>query len=107
MVASEHRNGLYVAIPIYFAFLVGATAWAYKRMETMKHAGVTDKLQAHYLGGREFGPLLTAGTIFASFFSGYTVVGIPNEAYKNGWIALRWIPSSAGILAGFIGTALR
>jgi Na+/proline symporter len=99
MVSSEHRTGLYVAIPITF--------WAYRRMEKMKHEGVTDQLQAHYLGGREFGSILTAGTIFASFFSGYTVVGVPDEAYEKGWIALRWLPSSAGIIAGFIGTSLR
>ena len=73
MVAVEHRTGLYVTIPIYFVFLLMATYWAHKRMETMKHAGVADSLTAHYLGGRSFGPFLTAGTIFASFFSGYTV----------------------------------
>ena len=32
-----------------------------------------DTLSSHYLGGRDLGPILTTGTIFASFFSGYTV----------------------------------
>ena len=81
MVSSEHRDWLYVVIPLYFVMLAGCAAWAYKRMERMNHDGVSDKLSSHYLGGRSFGPLLTAGTVFASLFSGYTVVGIPNEAY--------------------------
>jgi hypothetical protein len=28
------------------------------------------QLSAHYLGGRDFGPILTAGTLYASLFSG-------------------------------------
>ncbi|CAB9516352.1 Sodium/proline symporter [Seminavis robusta] len=107
MVSSEHRDWLYVAIPIYFVMLAGSAAWAYKRMERMNHEGVSDKLSSHYLGGRSFGPLLTAGTVFASLFSGYTVVGIPNEAYKLGWYAIRWMPTTALIAFGYYGTGLR
>ncbi|CAB9503729.1 Sodium/proline symporter [Seminavis robusta] len=67
-----------------------------------------DILYSHYLGGRSLGPVLTTGTIFASFFSGYTVVGIPNEAYsKNGFMALRWLASSMAIMTGVLGTGLR
>jgi Na+/proline symporter len=76
MVSAENRTGLYVAIPVYFSLLGVATYWAYVRMEKMAQGGVSDKLAAHYLGGRDFGPVLTAGTLFASLFSGYTVVGV-------------------------------
>ena len=65
-------------------------------MERMEHDKTADKLSAHYLGGRQFGPLLTAGTTFASLFSGYTVIGVPNEAYNVGWSALRWMSSIWG-----------
>ena len=54
-----------------------------------------------------FGPFLTAGTVFASIFSGYTVVGIPNEAYNKGWTALRWMPLLFSIFIGYFGTSLR
>jgi len=132
--------------------LIGAAVWAYFRVEKMKQEGTADHLSAHYLGGRNFGPLLTAGTVFASFFSGYTVVGIVNgmcspfpcllpsqgrvfillllsfltslcfsydaqplcpktrertEAYKTGWMSLRWMPTSAGIVGGYVLTGLR
>ena len=107
MVSSENRDWLYIAIPIYFAVLAACAAWAYKRMEKMKHDGMSDQLSSHYLGGRSFGPLLTAGTVFASLFSGYTVVGIPNEAYKLGWYSLRWMPTSALVGLSFYGTGLR
>jgi len=68
MVSEENRTGLYVAVPVYFCMLGVATYWAYIRMEKMSAGGVSDKLAAHYLGGRDFGPLLTAGTLFASLF---------------------------------------
>ena len=61
----------------------------------------------HYLGGRAFGPILIAGTVFASLFSGYTVVGIPNESFKGGFQGFRWMPSTAYIAAGYIGTGVR
>lgn len=107
MVSSEHRELLYIIIPIYFGMLALSAAWAYRRMHKMNRDGVSDHLSSHYLGGRSFGPLLTAGTVFASLFSGYTVVGIPNEAYKLGWYALRWLPTTALIGFGYYGTGLR
>jgi Na+/proline symporter len=50
---------------------------------------------------------LTAGTLFASLFSGYTVIGVPNEAFQNGWSALRWIPSMTLVVVAYFGTGLR
>lgn len=107
MVSAENRTGLYVTIPIYFCLLAGATYWAYKRMEKMENDKTADKLSAHYIGGRSFGPLIITGTLFASMFSGYTVVGIPNEAYALGWYSIRWIPTLSGICWGLMGTGFR
>jgi sodium/proline symporter len=76
-------------------------------MEKMTSTGAADHLSAHYLGGRSFGPIITAGTIFASLFSGYTVVGIPDEAYNKGWTSLRWMPTTCGIVLSYIVTGLR
>ena len=42
-------------------------------------------MAGHYLGGRSFGPFITGATIFASLFSGYTVVGVPNESFRLGF----------------------
>jgi Na+/proline symporter len=99
--------GLYIAIPLYFVLLTGAAIWARKRTERLVNDKVTDQLSAHFLGGQSFGPILTVGTTFASIYSGYTVVGIPNEAYNFGWEALRWLPWFVSLLLGYFGTALR
>jgi Na+/proline symporter len=50
---------------------------------------------------------LTAGTLFASLFSGYTVIGVPNEAFKLGWLSIRWLPTLMAIVTGYFGTGLR
>jgi sodium/proline symporter len=104
-----HR-GLYVTIPIYFVLLLGCAIWANRtnRRQALRNgATVADTLSSHYLGGRSMGPILTTGSIFASFFSGYTVVGIPNEAYLHGFTALRWLAATMAIVVGYVGTGLR
>ena len=60
-----------------------------------------------YMQGRTFGPWMTAGTLFASLFSGYTVVGIPNESFTKGFYAFRWMPSTALIAGGIVCTGIR
>ena len=72
LVSEENRMGLYIAIPVYFVLLLGCAFWARRKMEQMSHDHVHDKFSAHYLGGRQFGPIMTAGTLFASLFSGYS-----------------------------------
>lgn len=100
MVAEELRLGLYITIPLYFVMLGCVAFWAYRKNQKMKKEGVNDALSAHYLGGRSFGPFIMAGTMFASLFSGYTVVGVPNEAFFTGWFSLRWMASGVSLLFG-------
>jgi len=68
MVEAEHRLGLYIAIPLYFAMLIVCALWAYKRMEKQNSVGMTDHLYNQYIGGRDFGVILTAGSVYASLF---------------------------------------
>ena len=103
----EDKRGLLVTIPVYFALISICAVWAHKTQKRMESQGIADTLSSHYLGGRAMGPLLLTGTVFATFYSGYTVVGIPNEAYKNGWMAFRWTTASFGIITGYFGTGLR
>jgi sodium/proline symporter len=107
MVSSDHRLGFYIVLPLYFA-LVGASAiWAYRKEARLEKSLGQDPLSAHFLGGRSFGPVITASTIFASFFSGYTVVGVPSEAYNKGFFALRWIVSSGVAIGAYSAVGLR
>jgi len=107
MVSPENRIGLYYAIPIYFVFLVCLSFWAFHRSKSLKVNKKCDALSIHYVGGRDFGPIVSAATLFASLFSGYTVIGVPNEAFANGWMTLRWLATSAGICLGMIGAGFR
>mmetsp|Transcript_6592 Transcript_6592/g.18409 ORF Transcript_6592/g.18409 Transcript_6592/m.18409 type:complete len:644 (+) Transcript_6592:3-1934(+) len=45
--------------------------------------------------------------MFALFFSGYTVVGVPNEAFRTGWLSLRWLTTAAFVGVGYFGTGAR
>jgi Na+/proline symporter len=54
---------------------------------THTHKHTTDD---HFTGGGNLGALVLTCTLFATVFSGYTVVGIPNEAYGRGFLANRW-----------------
>ena len=107
MVAEENRTGLYVAIPLYFTVLGVVAVFSHRRLKRMEQNCKTDMLTGHYLGGRSFGPLIIAGTIFASIFSGYTVVGVPDESYRKGFYGVRWLTSFAYINFGFICTGVR
>ena len=41
-------------------------------------------------------------TTFASVFSGYTVVGVPNEAGLNGFTGIRWIGGMGFVVLSFL-----
>ena len=111
---SDNLIGLYIAFGAYFLSLCCAALVAYRRIHArdaaLSQSGEETKhevIEAHYLGNRSFGPLLTAGSLFASFFSGYTVVGVPNEAFNTGWNSMRWPCATIAIVSGFICTAGR
>ena len=53
-------------------------------------------ISTHFLASKNFGCIILLLTTFASVHSGYTIVGVPNEAGVNGFTAIRWV---AGILA--------
>ena len=103
---SDNLIGIYIAFSIYFVAIAIAAIAAYRRIHAAKDVvgdGETKHavIEAHYLGNRSFGPFLTAGSLFASFFSGYTVVGVPNEAFDMGWNSLRWPVATIAIVYFF------
>ena len=92
MVAMQNQIGLYVTVPLYLLAMGGAGVVAcYSKRRRVHKEKSADSMSAHYLGGRSFGPFVTVMTLFASLFSGYTVVGIPTEAFNKGFIAFRWL----------------
>ena len=51
-----------------------------------------NNLSNHFLGDRNTGTLLLLLTTFSTTFSGYTVVGVPEQAYLTGFLGLAWLP---------------
>jgi len=85
-VEAEYGVGVYVTVCLYIFFLLGVAIvswWRNRKTEgTMK---------AHYMGNKSFGPVILTFTFFATTYSGYTVVGVPTDAYKTGWLSLKWM----------------
>lgn len=94
----KNRLGLYVTIPIYFCILFVVAFISYRRVQRQIGDGVADHLTSHYLGGRSFGEFTIAATVFASLFSGYTVIGIPNESFRRGFYAFVSVLKSSSSL---------
>jgi len=89
----------YVILAIY-VLLTALVTFAAKK----KNSDPEDKnsdVTKHFLGSKNFGPVLLTFTTFASVFSGYTVVGVPNEAGSSGFRAVRWMG-----LIGAIGASM-
>jgi solute:Na+ symporter, SSS family len=51
--------------------------------------------------------LIHSLSVQASVFSGYTVVGVPTQAYNQGWIALQWVASIPAVIVSFLALAPR
>ncbi|PNH09290.1 hypothetical protein TSOC_004112, partial [Tetrabaena socialis] len=66
-----------------------------------------DKVREHFLAGRGLGTFVWFWTMMATLFSGYSVSGIVNEAYSQGWVATRWIPGGVGLYIAFAVMAPR
>jgi len=86
--------GVWLIIGGYLLFLliIGAIAFFFKRKR-----GKADSMAEHYVAGNDLGYTVILMTIFSTNFSGYTIVGLPGDAYRLGYAALMWI---CGILVG-------
>ena len=93
---SDNLTGLIVVFVLYMVMLVGAglVGWwkQRKRMQKAKALeNAEEELATQFLAGRSLGPFVTTMNMLASSFSGFTVVGIPNEAFLMGWTSLKWV----------------
>jgi SSS family solute:Na+ symporter/sodium/pantothenate symporter len=77
----------YIAILVvsYLLFLLGVSIWSWNQ-----NRGRTVSVDEHFTAGSSLGPIVLSFTLFATSYSGYTVIGIPNEAYVKGFMSNRW-----------------
>jgi Na+/proline symporter len=88
--SSSPPTELLVIITLYLAALFAIIIFAGPMRKGEKAKSMLDE---QYLAGRTLGPAVLGVTLCASMFSGYTVIGIPAEAFSNGYSAWRWIGS--------------
>jgi hypothetical protein len=69
--------------------------------------GKTDAVREHFMAGKGLRSVVWFFTMAASLYSGYSVSGIVNESFNNGWSSTRWIPAGIGVYVGFLVLAPR
>jgi Na+/proline symporter len=74
-----------ILVACYLLFLLGVSIWSWRT-----NRGKAMDVDEHFTGGGNLGPIVLCCTLFATFFSGYTVVGIPNETYQHGFQSSKW-----------------
>lgn len=97
--AQEENILLYACIGAYMLLMAVITILAYRRKRKALATG-TQALAAQY--GGTFSPVLLTLTTFSSVFSGYTVMGVPQEASMKGYFAMRWFPAIFVIALGMM-----
>ncbi len=78
-----------VAIGVYLALVVGVAERARRARRDQSPAD-------HYLAGRTLGPVVLFFTLYATAYSGNSLLGYPGEAYRQGFA---WIMSPGFMLA--------
>lgn len=92
---------LWVVVIIYLAILVGILVF----VALKDHDPVFTS--RHFLASRNMGTVVLGFSLCASMFSGYTVVGIPAEAWSDGFSAWRWVGSCTFISLVYLAYAPR
>ena len=97
----QSQNGnvlLYIFVGVYFCMLVVVAKMAHaKKVKAIESLG---EIKAHFSGS--YGAFSLFLTTFSTIYSGYTVIGIPEEAFTRGFVSLRWIGATLVIVAGML-----
>ena len=112
MVSSDDKTGVIVLFVLYMVLLVAAAVYGWwvqrKRIqETKVMENAEEELASQFIAGRSLGPFITSMTMLASSFSGFTIVGIPEESFLLGWTSLKWVTLQVPIMIVWSGTGLR
>jgi len=82
---------VWVFLCIYLGFLLSIAMYGF--FKTLELTSVMAKIDDHFVASRGLGYAVLALTVFATVFSGYTVVGVPGEVWKLGFFGFRWLLS--------------
>jgi len=90
--------GLYVIVGVYLGLLTLIAKLAHSRKR--KEIAEKGQVRAHFSGS--YGSFVLMLTTFSTVYSGFTVTGIPDEAFAKGFVSLRWIGATLVIVAGML-----
>ena len=116
--AADNALGVLIIFVVYITLVVVASFGAYRmqkaRESTIARESLGDReediekqMGQHFLGGRTFGPLVTAMTLAGTTYSGYSVIGVPADFATNGYLAIRWFSLNISCQTGFMLVAPR
>jgi len=80
---------VWVFLLMYIVFLLSLAVWGFYKTSKLKTT--KEKIDDHFVASRGLGLSVLALTVFATVFSGYTVVGVPGEIWAYGYFGLRWL----------------
>jgi len=76
---------VWVLVSLYLCILLGIAVYSF-----FKSSG-TNQLRDHFLAIGGLGDVVLMLTMFSTVYSGYTVVGVPEEMYRAGFFSYRWL----------------
>ena len=99
----NNYTGIYVTLAIYI-FLTALVTWKANKnnREEEERQGDGGLVTTHFMGGKNLSLGVLYLTSFATYFSGYTCVGVPNDAFNQGYNGFRWIGGHLLIGLGMI-----
>lgn len=80
---------VWVLLCFYLGFLLAVATLGF--LKSLSIASDEAKIDDHFVASRGLGFLVLALTVFATVFSGYTVVGVPGEVWALGFFGFRWL----------------
>lgn len=100
---------VWVFISMYLIGLLGIGVYSFVKSKSSAEDTVNSAMTEHYLANKNFGNVVLALSTFATVYSGYTVVGVPQEMYEKGFFAYRWLfcCGAMGISIAFFGERLQ
>jgi Na+/proline symporter len=89
----ENRAPFFIAFGFYICWMLALAALSWQKNQT-KNIGTDQEFRWHFLGNKGYGSVIVFLTLFSTIYSGYTIVGVPNEASALGYFATRWLSSA-------------
>lgn len=82
--------GALIVLAVYTVFLICIAAYGHFRSGS-------STMSSHFLAGSGLGSVVLSFSLFATAFSGYTLLGVPGSAYREGYGAFVWVHTACTV----------